>query len=82
MTNNMKPADLEKIKPLDISSEAFRVYTYPNGAKLRIDAPESLFVLAGDSHRIIDADGITHRPTPGFLSIAWKPRPGAPAFVA
>lgn len=80
MTTNL--SDLAKIEPIDISSETYRIYTYPNGSKLRIDAPENLYILANDSHRVIDMDGVTHRPTPGFLSISWKPRPGAPAFVA
>lgn len=77
-----KCADSIKPKELDISSEAYRIYTYTQGRTLRIDAPETLYVLPGDSHRVVDAEGVTHRPTPGFLAISWKPRPGAPAFVA
>lgn len=82
MSKNDACADTIKPKEVDISSELFRVYTYANGAKLRISEPKTLYILPGDSHRIVDTDGMTHRPTPGFLSIAWKPRPGEPAFVA
>lgn len=66
----------------DISSESYRIYTYANGSQFRIDSPETLHVLASDNHRVIDADGVTHRPTRGWVGISWKPRPGAPAFVA
>lgn len=68
--------------PLDISSEAFRIYAYANGQRFRINAPVSLYVLDGGSHRVIDEEGMTHRPTPGWLAISWKPKPGQPAFVA
>jgi hypothetical protein len=68
--------------PLDISSELFRVYAYPDGQRFRINAPVSLYVLDSGSHRVVDEEGITHRPTPGWLAISWKPRPGQPAFVA
>lgn len=68
--------------PLDISSEAFRIYAYADGKRFRINAPVSLYVLEGGSHRVVDGDGMTHRPTPGWLAISWKPKPGEPAFVA
>lgn len=71
---------LTRPKSQDISNEEFRVYTYANGATLTIHSPEELYVLPNGSHRIVDESGLTHRPTPGWLGISWKPRPGTPAF--
>lgn len=74
----------ENSKRIDISSEQFRIYTYGDGSTFRIDNPKMLFVEGGSfsSHRVIDADGVTHRPERGFVGISWKPRDGEPAFVA
>lgn len=72
-------------KELDITSEEYRVYTYGNGITFRIDAPAQLHVLSDDkgvSHRVIDCDGVTHRPERGWVAISWKPKPGEPSFVA
>lgn len=72
---------------IDISSEEWRAYTYPNGTEARIDSPVTLYVIRDDlrggvTHRVIDADGVTHRPERGWVKISWKPKAGAPAFVA
>lgn len=67
---------------LDISSEEFRIYTYPNGDTFRIDEPATLWVLDGGSHRVSDKSGMTHRPERGWTGISWKPADGAPRFVA
>lgn len=61
----------------DISSEEYRVYTYDKGATCTIVAPRTLFVTENGSHRVIDQAGVTHRPTPGYLLISWKPRAAA-----
>lgn len=68
-------------QPIDISSEQYREYSYPDGSKFRIDGPIALHIVDG-SHRVIDADGVTHRPERGYIGISWKPKAGAPAFVA
>lgn len=73
-------------KELDISSEEFRVYTYGDGTKFRVDAPSTLHVIVDDkgstSHRVIDVDGVTHRPERGWVGISWCARDGEPKFVA
>lgn len=66
---------------IDISTEQWRLYTYADGT-YRIDAPVALHITDSGSHRVIDADGVTHRPTPGWLGLSWKPRDGQQAFVA
>jgi hypothetical protein len=70
---------------IDITSEEYRTYTYPDGSTFSIEDPAQLHVLTdekGTSHRVIDKAGVTHRPERGWLGISWKPRDGQPAFVA
>jgi hypothetical protein len=73
-------------RELDITSEEFRVYTYGDGSTFRIDNPETLYVLVDDkgqtTHRVVDVDGVTHRPERGFVGISWSAKDGAPKFVA
>lgn len=72
-------------QPIDISSEEFRIYTYAGGETFRIDEPAELHVITderGITHRVVDKGGMTHRPERGWVGISWKPREGAPAFVA
>lgn len=69
-------------KPVDITSEEYRVYTYADGRRFTIVDPVSLFVLASDNHRVVDKAGVTHRPTRNWVGLSWKPRDGEPAFVA
>lgn len=71
-----------KPESIDITSEIYRIYVYKDGQRFRINNPVELFVLDSGSHRVVDSDGVTHRPTPGWLAISWKPKPGQPAFVA
>lgn len=71
--------------PIDISSEEYRVYTYKDGSTFRIEAPSVLHVLnddRGETHRVVDESGLTHRPARNWIAISWKPRRNAPAFVA
>lgn len=68
-------------QPLDISSENYRYYTYPDGSVFHIDEPVQLYIVNG-SHRVIDAAGTVHRPERGFVGISWQPLRGQPPFVA
>jgi len=67
---------------VDISSEDYRTYSYANGAKFRINRPVTLYLLADGGHRVVDKDGVTHRPERGYLGISWKSKDGQPPFVA
>ena len=71
----------DDMNQVDISSEEYRIYTYPDGSIFKIDEPISLVITDSGSHRVIDKAGLTHRPTPGFVGISWKPRDGAAPFV-
>lgn len=76
MTSIIQPS------PTDISSEEWRTYTYADEKYVTISAPKLLYVMPSGSHRIVDSEGLTHRPSQGYLMITWKPKPGEPAFVA
>jgi hypothetical protein len=72
-------------KEVDISSEAYRIYTYADGSTFRIEQPAALHVIEdekGVTHRVVDKSGVTHRPERNFIGISWKPAEGKPAFVA
>ena len=74
--------EIAKPEPLDITSEQYRIYAYKDGGRYRINNPDRLYVLESGSHRVIDGDGVVHRPERGWLAISWKPKAGAPEFVA
>ncbi|WCA46208.1 hypothetical protein [Caulobacter phage DCM] len=71
---------------LNTSGEEYRTYHYADGKSYTIADPVDQYIFLGKSgewtQRVIDAKGVTHRPTPGWIAISWKPRPGEPAFVA
>lgn len=69
-------------KAIDVTSEAFRVYVYGDGKRYRIDNPKTVYILRDGSHRVVDEDGMTHRPTRDWVGLTWKPKAGQPAFVA
>jgi len=71
--------DLEFV---DISSEEYREYTFPEGAVIRIEEPLLLHVKEDSgSHRIFDAQGRSHRVTPRWVNLTWKSKEGEPNFV-
>ena len=63
----------------DISSEKKRVYTFPNGNKLKIKKPLLVNVRESGGHRIFTEDGICYyvQPREGW-SIKWTVKPGEP----
>lgn len=62
----------------DVSSEQYRFYTYPNGDVFRITGPVDLYITKNGSHRVVDVDGVTHRPERGYVGISWKQSNGKP----
>jgi len=70
---------------IDIATEQWRIYTYPNGDTFKISQPMMLWVIAderGTTHRVVDKEGVTHRPERGWVGISWLPAPDAAPFVA
>ena len=63
-----------------ITTEEWREYHYADSASYRVTKPVRLWRKKdadGDSHRVLDADGVTHCPKRGWLAISWK-APGEP----
>jgi len=73
--------NLSKFRFINISSELFREYLYPNGAKIRINDPLRLSVSENNAHRAFDSNGLSYYIPPGWIGIIWKARPGAPNFI-
>lgn len=69
-------------KEIDVSTETARTYVYSDGSAYAIESPRKVYVTETGSHRVVDADGWTHRPEPGWIAIKWLPQTDAPAFVA
>lgn len=66
---------------VDISSEEWREYRYPDGGSVRIDAPTKLHVSKAGGHRIFDNQGVSHYVNSGWRHLSWKAREGQPHFV-
>lgn len=59
----------------EITTEEYREYRYGDGTSYRIDRPVRLWWKrdeGGDSHRVLDAEGVTHYPIRGWVAITWK----------
>lgn len=64
---------------VDISSEEFRDYIFPEGVTYHIDQPVALSVdKASQSHRIVDAMGYSHYIPFTWIGINWV---GDPHFI-
>lgn len=68
------------LKFVDISSEAYRRYTFPGGDTVTITEPTQLNVNAG-GHRILDASETSHYIPKGWIHLEWKAKAGQPNFV-
>ena len=66
---------------IDISFEMFREYIYPSGSKIVINNPLRLSVAKNNAHRLFDLNGLSYYIPPGWISIIWKAKPGAPNFI-
>lgn len=67
---------------VDISSEAYRLYTFSTGFKVRIENPLWLSVSASGGHRLFDGAGTSHYIPTGWCHLEWRAREGQPNFVA
>jgi hypothetical protein len=77
MVNFKNESGLEFV---DISTETFREYTFPN-ITVRIDEPLKLNVSKSGGHRIFDAKGNSHYIPTGWIHLKWNVKPDAPNFV-
>lgn len=72
----MKKGKVETMEPKDISTETWREYDF-GGRVYRIDNPKQLYI-GSTTHRIVDANGLTHCvPAPGVSGcvLRWKATP-------
>ena len=53
----------------DISSEAYRIYVFPNGEGVKIDEPQWLNVSTSGGHRILDIWEVSHYIPPRWLHL-------------
>ncbi len=67
---------------MDISSELYRVYEYPDGTEVTLYEPLLLHVSQSGGHRVYDLTGTSHYIVPGFVHIHWAVRDGEPNFVS
>ena len=69
-------ANIDEDGMLDISTENFRTYHYPDGSKFTIERPKALHVKrredGTDSHRLVDRNGHGWYVKPGWLGIEWN----------
>ena len=65
----------------DISSEAWREYTFPTGQSIRIEGPLRLNVSDSGGHRLFDASGVSHYIPAGWVHLQWQAKDGQPHFV-
>ena len=71
-----------KLEFIDIATERYREYTFPNGIVVRIDRPLKLNVSASGGHRLFDTDDKSHYVAPGWVKLTWESWPGCAHFVA
>ena len=65
----------------DISSEAWREYILPGNNIIKIENPVFLNVSRNHSHRIFDAQGISHYIPFKWIHLRWQAKEGSPHFV-
>jgi hypothetical protein len=65
-------------KEFDIRAEIYREYVYADGKIFRIEQPVTLYILDGDSHRVVDMNNVCHRPERGYVGIRWEQSNGKP----
>ena len=68
-------------KWLDISTQAWREYQFPNGICVLVENPVALALsprlnnlpvaYGGNSHRIVDAAGVSHYIPRGWVRLQW-----------
>jgi len=64
----------------DISSEQYRVYTFPGGDTVKINNPQQLSV-SENGHRLFDAQGVSHYIPMTWIHLEWLAKEGQPNFV-
>jgi hypothetical protein len=64
-----------------VTSELWREYVWEDGFTYKVTLPERLYVKrkeSGDSHRVVDADGVVHYVPVGWRILRWTNKPNQP----
>jgi hypothetical protein len=64
---------------IDISSEGYREYRFPNGEYVKIDNPQKLSI-SQHGHRVWDGQKSHYIPI-GWIHLYWEAKDGQPHFV-
>lgn len=65
----------------DVTVEAWREYVFSDGFVYRVADPCILYVKRkpeGDSHRVVDREGVIHYVPTGWRILRWHNKAGAP----
>lgn len=65
----------------DISTEAVRVYHYPNKDEFVINHPLALNVSKSGGHRVFNGEGKSYYIPKGWIAISWVAEDDAAHFV-
>ena len=65
---------MSDLKFVDISTEEFRCYEFPD-MTIRIESPLELNVSGSGGHRILDKEGRSHYIPKGWRRLYWKANP-------
>jgi hypothetical protein len=79
MTDVTKEISATKPDFVDISNELWRRYDFGDDRTVLIDRPVKLNVKRkpdGDSHRVVDSQGIAHYIPAGWIHLSWAGKDG------
>lgn len=65
---------------MDITTELYRIYEYPDGKTIKIKLPVQLNVSKSGGHRVLDNAGMSHYIPAGWRHLYWKVKPGMKPF--
>ncbi len=65
---------------IDVSSEMYRTYVFPNGEEFDIEEPQWLAV-SDSGHRVLDIQETSHFIPFGWIHLKWEVKTGEPHFV-
>lgn len=68
------------MKNLDITSEQYRTYHYPD-FDYTVQLPQYVILSDSGTHRVLDAEGVSHWIAAGFKAISWKVKEGEKNFT-
>lgn len=56
----------------NINHEIYRIYVWPDGARVKITRPVKLNVSKSGGHRVLDAENVSHYIPSGWIHLFWE----------